>query len=85
MNAVVTQTLRADRKILAVPGISLVPSLSGYDVYKIDDSKVKAVPVQVGERYDTLVTITSGIQPGDEIIVSDIEKVHPGSPVKVVK
>lgn len=85
MNAMVTQTLRADRKILAVPGISLVPSLTGYDVYMVDNSKVKAVPVQVGQRYNTLVAITSGIQAGDEIIVSGIEKVHPGASVKVVK
>lgn len=83
MKVFVTQTLIKNHQVLAIPGISLVPSLSGYSVYMIEDHKVKAVPVTIGERDNELISITSGLKAGDKVITTGIEKVQPGTHVTV--
>lgn len=83
MNVSVAQTINPNQQILAVPGLSLVPALSGYSVYVIQDSKVQAIPVTIGERYGNLVTILSGLKVGDQVITSGALNVHPGMSVAV--
>lgn len=83
MNASITQTINPNRRILTVPGLALVPSLSGYSVYTVDSSKVKAVPVTIGERFKDLVAIKAGLKPGDIIIANGSLNAQPGMTVKV--
>jgi multidrug efflux pump subunit AcrA (membrane-fusion protein) len=82
MNVTVNHVLVPHRSVLVVPGIDLVPSFSGYNVYTVEDNKVQIVPVSVGERADTLVEITKGLKAGDRIIVSDTDNVEVGQTVK---
>ncbi len=84
MQVYVTQTLDAKRQVLAVPGLSLVPTIDGYSVYTVKNNKIQAVPVSIGRRHDTWVEIQSGLKAGTEIVVSGIQSVHLGSQVKVV-
>lgn len=83
MNVFVTQTLVKNHKALAIPGISLVPSLNGYSVYLIEHAKVKATPVVVEQRYGQLVSIKSGLKAGDRVITQGVGKVQPGAHVVV--
>jgi RND family efflux transporter MFP subunit len=83
MNANVTQTIDPNRKIIAIPGTSLVPSLSGYSVYTIEKSKVKEIPVTIGQHFNGLVAIKSGLKAGDAVIESGQLNVHPGMTVTV--
>ncbi len=85
MSAMVTQTLQPKRNVLAVFGLSLVPDLSGYSVYTIQNSKVKATPVKIGQRFNNMVAVLSGLKQGEPVIVSGMNKIHEGSLVKVVK
>ncbi|ODN43111.1 efflux RND transporter periplasmic adaptor subunit [Piscirickettsia litoralis] len=85
MTVLLTQTLQQGRQTLAVPGLSLVPSLTGFSVYMIENHKARAVPVQTGNRYDTWVAINQGVKAGDKIIVSGLNDIHPGSLVKVTQ
>ena len=82
MSAVVTQTLLPKRKVLAVPGIALVPDLMGFSVYGLDHGKVKSIPVTLGSRFNAWVEIKSGLHVGDKIIVSKVNQVQPGSLAK---
>ena len=84
MKVFVTQVLNPNRKVLAVSGLALVPSIQGYSLYTVEKNKVKSVPVRVGVRTKTMVEIISGLKPGQPYIVDGIEQVHPGTPVKVV-
>ena len=83
MQGFVTHVLVPQRQVLSVPGLSLVPSISGYSVYVVEKGKVKALPVVIGSRYGTYVEIKSGLKSGDKIIVSGVQAVHPGMAVKV--
>ncbi len=85
MNVSITQAIDPKQQILAIPGLCLVSSLSGYSVYTIEDSKVKEVPVIIGQRYNNLVAIKSGLKLGDQVITSGALIVHPGMAVQITK
>jgi membrane fusion protein (multidrug efflux system) len=42
------------------------------------DNKVNIRPVRTGERVDNLWVITSGLKPGDRVVVEGIQKVREG-------
>lgn len=85
MKVFIKQVLMKEHKVLAIPGISLVPSLNGYSVYMIEKAKVKAVPVVIEQRFGKLVSIASGLKAGDKVITEGINKVQPGAHVTVAK
>ncbi len=84
MSVAVTHTLAPHHQVLAIPGLSLVPTIDGYSVYTVVNNKIKSVPVKIGSRHDTLIAITSGLSAGQKIVVSGMQNVHLGSLVKVV-
>ncbi|WP_416430636.1 efflux RND transporter periplasmic adaptor subunit [Piscirickettsia salmonis] len=79
MTVLLTQTLQEDNKALVVPGLSLVPTFNGFSVYTVDHHKAKAVPIEIGNRYNTWVIINHGLKPGDQIITNKLNDIHPGS------
>jgi RND family efflux transporter MFP subunit len=50
-----------------------------------DDSKVSIRPVVVGDRVGNLWIVTSGVKPGERVIVEGLLKVREGAVVKVVE
>lgn len=84
MTVMVKHVLDPARKILSVPGLSLVPSFAGYTVYTVKNHKIQATPVRIGQRFGPDVAITSGLKLGQDIVVQGQNKVSPGSAVKVV-
>ena len=84
MFAFAKQVIDQARRVLTVPGLSLIPSFNGYTVYVVDQGKVRAIPVTIGERVAADVAITKGLQPNQAIIIRGQNKVYPGSSVNVV-
>lgn len=84
MLVTLTQVLKPENKVLAVPSISLVSNMSGYAVYTVDNGKVLSLPVEIGARFGDWVQIVSGIKPGTEVISAGQEKVQPGSAVTII-
>lgn len=71
---------------LLVPRRALMQKNSGMFVYLIDkNNKVIAQDVSVGDWYKEYQIVTNGLQPGDQIVVDGINKIAPGSAVKVVE
>lgn len=81
----VKQTLKAENKVIAIPGLALVPSLSGYSVYTVSNNKIQSTPVTIGQRFNTLVVISKGLKVGDKIVVSGVSHLSPGQAVEVTK
>jgi multidrug efflux system membrane fusion protein len=46
------------------------------------DNKAQYREVTLGEMVDGLEVITSGLQPGEKIVVNGLQRVHPGVPVQ---
>lgn len=83
MTVIATQTINPDRQVLAVPGLSLMPAFNGYNVYIVQDGRVRSIPVTIGERFGPDIAILSGLQKDQKIIIQGQQNVTPGSAVKV--
>jgi membrane fusion protein (multidrug efflux system) len=68
---------------LLVPTEALASDARGAKVFVYKAGKAEPRPVQAGLRTDSSVQITSGIAPGDTVIVSGVLTLRPGSPVKL--
>jgi len=70
---------------IAVPQRAVMEGAQGKQVYLLSpDNKAMPRPVQVGEWSGTDWIITSGLNPGDKVIVDGLAKIFfPGAPVQV--
>jgi len=67
---------------LAVPSLAVVPELGGKKVFVVEDGLAQPRRVETGIRGETEVQITAGLEPGDRVIVSAIQRLQPGLPVE---
>ncbi len=69
---------------ITVPQRSVVQGNKGMLVYVVTkDNKADARPVEASEWFENDWIITSGLKPGDQVIVNGVNKVRPGAPVVV--
>jgi membrane fusion protein, multidrug efflux system len=69
---------------LVVPSLAVIPELGGTKVFVLEDGKAQPRPVETGIRTDTAIEVTSGLAPGDQVIVSAIQRLRPGLPVEAL-
>jgi membrane fusion protein (multidrug efflux system) len=75
---------QTDNAIL-VPTQSIVPKLKGQNVFVVKNGRAKSVDVEIADRTDLNVRITSGnISEGDTIITTNILRLKDNVPVKIV-
>jgi membrane fusion protein (multidrug efflux system) len=68
---------------LLIPTQAMIPELRGQKVIVSRGGKAMPVKVEIGVRNDTAVQVTSGLQPGDTVLISGIMQVRPDMPVHV--
>ena len=78
--------VRADTEVLH--GALLVPQVGVQELQGIQqvylagpDNKVHVVNVQLGQQYGKDWVVRSGVQPGDRVIVDNLQKLKDGMPV----
>jgi len=69
---------------LSVPSLAVVPELGGKKVYVLAEGRAEPREVETGIRTETRVQITHGLEPGDQVIVSNIQRLASGVEVTVV-
>jgi len=67
---------------LVVPSIAVVPELGGKKVFVVEDGLAQPRRVETGIRTENEVQITTGLAPGERVIVSAIQRLVPGLPVR---
>ena len=70
---------------LAVPLFSLISHNGSKAVYLADNGKARMVRVQTGMQEGWKVEVTSGLHPGDHVIVVGQKEVRNEAPVKVLR
>lgn len=84
-----TARVRLDLKALVeklfVPSAALIPSIKGYNVYLMKSGKAVLRPVVTEIRTRLYVEVTEGLVKGDTVVVTNLLRVKPGSPLKLVK
>jgi membrane fusion protein (multidrug efflux system) len=68
MSVYVTQELKAENSVLAIPESAIHTTSGGFAAYTISKGKAKQVTVKIGEVYKGHVTITEGLKEGDVVI-----------------
>ena len=69
---------------LTVPQSAVTLTRDGGTVYVIDgEGKAAMRPIKLGAMVDGKWIVESGLKPGDKVIVSNLQKIRPGAPVKV--
>jgi membrane fusion protein (multidrug efflux system) len=69
---------------LVVPSLAIVPELGGKKVFVVEDGLAQPRRVETGIRTETEVQITRGLEAGERVIVSAIQRLRPGLPVEPV-
>ncbi|WP_157966542.1 efflux RND transporter periplasmic adaptor subunit [Fastidiosibacter lacustris] len=83
MSVYVSQVLKADNLVLAVPESALSAQSGGFIVYVVEDGKAKALPVEIGQINKGYVGVLSGLKQGQQVIVSAEGSISDGIAVKV--
>ncbi len=74
-----------ERDVLVVPEVALVDQGTSKIVYSVDDqSALVAVPVAVGNLVGEERIITSGLKPGQKVVVEGLVTARPGLKVEMV-
>lgn len=78
----VTLAVREVRDALVVPSLAVIPELGGKKVFVLEEGTAQPRRVETGIRTETEVEITTGLAPGDRVIVSAIQRLRPGLAVE---
>ncbi len=85
MSVYISQVLKKDNDVLAVPESALSAQSGGFIVYLYEKGKAKAQSVKIGQIYRGYVSIISGLKLGDSVIATTEGSISDGQSVKVEK
>jgi len=77
-------TVGSGTKGITIPTEALLPGEGGYAVYILRGGYAKVMPVIISNRTEAQAIITSGLQSGDSVIISNTLRLGDGSPVQAV-
>lgn len=66
---------------LAVPSIAIIPELGGKKVFVVEEGKAQPRQIVTGIRTEDRVEVTRGLEAGDRVITSGLQRLRPGLPV----
>ena len=67
-----------------LPTEALIPSAQGYSVFAVKKGVARITHVTIGNRTETDALITSGLNDGDTVMISNILRSGDGTPVEIV-
>lgn len=78
--------IREERDALLAPMTALGSNQMGKYVYVVGHGdKAELRPLELGPSDGALVNVTKGLSEGDQVIVGNLQKIGPGSPVKPLR
>ena len=76
--------LREDADAIALPSRVVVTRGDIPYVFVVDGDAVREIPVTIGMSSDTETVITSGVQPGDRVVLDGLNRLADGAPITVL-
>jgi membrane fusion protein (multidrug efflux system) len=71
-------------EVVVIPEGAIVPRGGENFVYRVSDGKVEEAKVELGRRREGRVEVTSGIAPGDTVVVAGHARLKNGAAVEIV-
>lgn len=81
----VNLNLKEINQSIFVPSESLIPTQKGYRVFVLRNSLATFSDVKTGIRTKSSVQILEGLNKGDTIVTTNILRIKPNTPIKVIK
>lgn len=75
--------LRVVEDALAVPSMAVIPELGGKKVFVYENGEAAPRPITTGIRAADRVEVTSGLKPGELVIVTGVQSLSPGLVVQL--
>lgn len=69
---------------IMIPTEAIIPQLKGQSLFIYSNGTAKSKDVELGLRTEKSVQITSGINPGDTVITTNVLRLRPDAKVKLV-
>lgn len=85
LSGTVLQVLSITPNAMIIPEEALVPSITGYVVFRVDDGKALSTPVEIGTRKNGSVQIVMGLKPEDVIVLQGHQNLRDGALVDIEK
>lgn len=79
-----TLLLGINDNAMRIPEEAILPTITGYQVYRVVDGHAQLVPIQIGTRSEGFVHILSGIAAGDVVVLRGQQTLRDGAPVEIV-
>ncbi|NYT84031.1 efflux RND transporter periplasmic adaptor subunit [Pollutimonas harenae] len=73
----------ADAQGLVVPETALIPSGEEQYVFRVENGHARRAVVKVGQRRAGQVEVLEGLQAGDQVLTTGLQKVRDGDPVQI--
>lgn len=70
-------------KSILIPSNAIIPDAMSKKVVLVKGGKATFVPVETGIRRERLLEVTSGLQPGDSVVVDGVLFTRPNAPLQV--
>lgn len=74
--------VREVQDALTVPSVAVIPELGSRKVYVVEDGRAVPRLIETGIRTESEVQVTGGLSAGDMVIVSAIQQLSTGRPVR---
>src|SRR5262249_45305864 len=67
---------------VVIPQSALISDQQGLYVFVVDDGKAAVRRVKIGDASGTGMTVESGVNAGDQVIVDGLQSIRPGAAVR---
>ncbi len=74
--------LKKDANAIMIPTQAVTPILKGQKVYVVSGDSVVERKIELGERLDSMVQVTKGLEPGEVIAVKGVVLLRNGAKIK---
>lgn len=79
-----TLLLAMNDNAMRIPEEAILPTITGYQVYRVVEGRAQLTPIEIGTRTEGYVHILSGLSPGDVVVLRGQQTVRDGAPVEIV-
>jgi membrane fusion protein (multidrug efflux system) len=66
---------------VVIPYKAIVEQMGEFFVFRADRGRARQIKISLGTRMGYKVIIRDGLNPGEEIVVDGIQKLHDGAPL----
>lgn len=80
----VSQLVNPNRQLLTVPDVAVMTDIVGQYVFKVEGTQVRKIYVNAGESIGGLTPISSGLNPGDTVVIAGQQKLNDQSPITLL-